>query len=394
MESRRQFMRQDTNVLRIPGPSPIPPSVQRAMSQPMIGHRGHETTLLVQDLKKNLKAVLGTEQDVLMLTSSGTSSLEAATVNATRPGDEVLVLVTGSFGDRFAQICETYELKVHRMETRWGDAFDNDEVKEFLQEHKNIKAVVSTYCETSTGVLNPIAELSQIVHEQSDALILVDGVSCVGGVDAQMDEWGVDIFITGSQKAMMLPPGLSFIGVSERAWDVIEANDRPRFYLDLRKYKKSLADDSTPFTPAVSLLFGLQQVLQLFQEEGLENVYARHTLMKNMTRAAMRALDVPLLTAEESASPTVTAIEPNDFDGEALRKIVKKEFGLDLAGGQGHQKGKVVRIGHMGYCTPADVLQIIGIIEIGLRQLGKNIQLGQGMAAAQEIYLATGGNQK
>lgn len=382
-------MQQDTNILRIPGPSPIPPSVQRAMSQPMIGHRGHETTLLVQAIKKDLKSVFGTEQDVLMLTSSGTSSLEAAVVNATRPGDEVLVLVTGSFGDRFAQIAETYELKTHRMETRWGDAFDVADVKKFLLANKQIKAVISTYCETSTGVLNPIGELSRVVHENSDALILVDGVSCIGGVDAQMDEWGVDIFITGSQKAMMLPPGLSFIAVSERAWDVIEANDRPRFYLDLMKYKKNLAADSTPFTPAVSLMFGLKQVLQLFQEEGLQNVYHRHTLMKNMVRAAMKALDVPLLTADQYASPTVTAIEPADFDGEALRKMVKKEFGLDLAGGQAHQKGKVVRIGHMGYCTPADILQIIGIIEVGLRKLGKDIKLGQGVAAAQEIYLST-----
>ncbi len=387
-------MQQDTNILRIPGPSPIPPSVQRAMSQPMIGHRGHETSLLVKDLKENLKAVFGTKHDVLMLTSSGTSSLEAAAVNATRPGDEVLVLVTGSFGDRFAQICETYELNVHRMETRWGDAFDVEEVKQFLQDNQNIKAVVSTYCETSTGVLNPIEQLSRIVQDHSNALLLVDGVSCLGGVDAQMDDWGVDIFITGSQKAMMLPPGLSFIAVSDRAWDVIEANDRPRFYLDLVKYKKSLESDSTPFTPAVSLLFGLQQVLQLFQEEGLENVYQRHTLMKNMTRAAMRALDIPLLTSDESASPTVTAIEPSDFDPEALRKVVKKEFGLDLAGGQKHQKGKVVRIGHMGYCTPADVLQIIGMIEIGLHKLGKQVKLGQGVAAAQEIYLSTGGTKK
>src|SRR5699024_89400 len=218
-------------------------------------------------------------------------------------------------------------------------------------------------------------------------LVIVDGVSCVGGVETKMDEWGVDIFITGSQKAMMLPPGLTFAAVSERAWKVIENNKQERFYFDLQAYRKNLDNDSTPFTPAVSLLFGLDQALTLLEEEGLEEVYERHALMKEMTRAAMKALQVPLLTADEYSSPTVTAVKPESFRADELRQTVKEQFNLSLAGGQQHLKGEVFRIGHMGYCSPADVLQIISLIEIGLKQLGENITLGQGVAAAQNVYL-------
>src|SRR5699024_4525150 len=250
-----------------------------------------------------------------------------------------------------------------------------------------IKAVFSTYCETSTGVLNPIREISNVVHENSKALMVVDGVSCVGGVETKMDEWGVDVFVTGSQKAMMLPAGLTFIAVSERAWEVIEENQQPRFYLDLNKYRKSLNEASTPFTPGLSLLFGLEQALALMEKEGLAQVFQRHQIMMEMTRNAFKALDISLLTSDATASPTVTAIQPEDFDGEMLRKQVKQEFGLELAGGQQHLKGKIVRIGHMGYCSPADVIQTIGLMELGLRKLGKDVTLGQGVAAAQECYL-------
>lgn len=380
-------MQQDVNLLRIPGPTPIPPSIQQAMNKPMIGHRGPETKELVQRIKPRLKRVFGTKEDVLMITASGTGGLETAAVNVAARGDEVLVLVSGAFGDRFAKICEAYQFKTHRLDTAWGEVVNVDEVKQFLEQNNKIKAVFMTYCETSTGILNPIDEISKVVREHSDALVIVDGVSCVGGVETKMDEWGVDIFITGSQKAMMLPPGLTFAAVSERAWKVIENNKQERFYFDLQAYRKNLDNDSTPFTPAVSLLFGLDQALTLLEEEGLEKVYERHALMKEMTRAAMKALQVPLLTADEYSSPTVTAVKPESFRADELRQTVKEQFNLSLAGGQQHLKGEVFRIGHMGYCSPADVLQIISLIEIGLKQLGENITLGQGVAAAQNVYL-------
>ena len=383
-------MLQDQQYLRIPGPTPIPPSVQRAMAQPMIGHRGSETSELLRSITPRLKKVFGTEQDVMIVTGSGTSGLEAAVINAVKPLDEVLVIVTGAFGARFADICKAYGIGVHIYDVEWGKAFDPSKVQEHLRNLPKVSAVFATYCETSTGVMNPIGELAAAVNEVSDALIIVDGVSCIGGVETKMDEWKIDILVTGSQKAFMLPAGLTFIAASERAWDVIDSNPSRGFYLDLAKYRSNLAKDTTPFTPALSLLFGLDQALELMEKEGLENVYGRHTLMKEMTREAFQALDIPLLTMDEDASDTVTAVEPNDFDAEVFRKVIKQEFGLSIAGGQGPLKGKIFRIGHMGYCSPADILQTIGMIEVGLIKTGKRIELGKGVAAAQRIYLKRG----
>ncbi|RYG71993.1 alanine--glyoxylate aminotransferase family protein [Lentibacillus lipolyticus] len=380
----------DQTLLRIPGPTPIPPSVQQAMNEPMIGHRNQETKDLLQTIKPKLKPVFGTEQEVLILAGSGTAGLEAAVVNAVRPGDEALVIVTGAFGDRFVKICDEYGISVHRYDVQWGEAISPETIAAYLANHPDIKAVFATYCETSTGVLNPVQELARVVHQNTDALFIVDGVSCVGGVQTEMDAWGIDILVTGSQKAMMLPPGLTFTAVSERAWQVIEKNERPSFYLDFKRYRDSLANNSTPFTPAISLLFGLKQVLTLLEKEGLNQVYRRHQLMKDMTRNAFRALNIPLLTADEAASPTVTAIKPDDFDPEALRNVLKEEFGLSIAGGQQHLKGKVFRIGHMGYCSPADIVQTISIIETALHNIGKSIELGKGTRAAQEILLKGG----
>lgn len=380
-------MLKDQHILRIPGPSPIPPSVQRAMNQTMIGHRGKETKELLERILPKLKSVFGTEQDVFPVAGSGTAGLEMAVTNACHPGDEVLVIVSGAFGDRFAKMCHAYGLQVHRIDVEWGDAVQPGAVKDYLQKQPEIKVVFATYCETSTGVLNPVKPLAEIVHQYSDALLVIDGVSCLAGVPAKMDEWGVDIYVTGSQKAFMLPAGLMFISASERAWKVIEENPQPRFYLDMRTYRKNLANTATPYTPALSLLFGLEQVLTLLEEEGLENVYKRHEVMRDMTRAAFKALNIPLLTEDQYASPTVTAVKPDDFDAEALRSAVKEQFNLTLAGGQQHLKGSIFRIGHMGYCSPADILQTISLVEIGLVQIGKSINLGQGVKAAQEIYL-------
>ncbi|MFP7170599.1 alanine--glyoxylate aminotransferase family protein [Terribacillus sp. 7520-G] len=380
----------DQLLLRIPGPSPIPPSVQRAMSQPMIGHRGAETTALLQRIKPKLKPVFGTKQDVLLVTGSGTAGLEAAVANTSKPGDEVLVVVVGAFGDRFVKIAQAYQLLVHRLDVTWGEAAKPDDIKSYLEEHPGISSVFVTYCETSTGVLNPIKEIAEAIREASEALVIVDGVSCVAGVETEFDEWGIDILVTGTQKAFMLPGGMFFAVVSDRAWRVIEENPQPRFYLDLTKYRDGLEKDSTPFTPALSIMFGLEQVLTLLEEEGLEQVYARHRLMRDMTRAAFRALGIPLLVEDAYASPTVTAIKPDDFDAEQLRKQLKQEFNLAFAGGQQHMKGQIFRIGHMGYCSPADVLQVIGAVEIGLVQIGKQVTMGAGTAAAQQIYLERG----
>ncbi|HSJ38640.1 MAG TPA: alanine--glyoxylate aminotransferase family protein [Planococcus sp. (in: firmicutes)] len=380
----------DQQILRIPGPSPIPPSVNRAMAQPMIGHRGKSTSDMLADIRPKLKRIFGTEQEVLILTASGTAGLEAAVTNAVAPGEEVLVLVTGAFGERFVDICRAYNIFTHIVETEWGKAAKASDITGILEANKGIKAVFMTYCETSTGVLNPIKELAAEIRGKSEALVIVDGVSCIGGVETKMDEWKLDIVVSGSQKAFMLPAGLAFVGVSERAWAKIETNRQPRFYLDLKKHRDQLQKDSTPYTPALSLLFGLQQSLVLIEEEGLENVYARHHLLMKMARAAFKELGIPLLTTDEDASPTVTAIQPEDFDSEEFRKILKKEFAMEVAGGQKILAKKIFRIGHMGYCSPADLLQAIAAVEIGIAKTGKGIQLGSGVRAAQQEYLNGG----
>lgn len=379
-------------LLRIPGPTPVPPRVQRAMSKPMIGHRGSEAQQLIAEIRQKLKPVFGTKEDVIPIAGSGTAGLEAAVVNCVTENDEVLVIVGGAFGDRFAQICESYHVKVHRLEVEWGSAVDPDDVRKVLEKHADIKAVFATHCETSTSVLHPVEEISKVVREHSNALVIVDGVSSVGGVETKMDDWGVDIFVSGSQKAFMLPPGLTFIALSKRAQQVIEANKQPRFYLDIVRHHHRLSEHSTPFTPSLSLLMGLKEVLNMLLEEGLDNVYERHRLMQKMTRSALKALHIPLLVSDEYASPTVTAFKSADFDGEALRQTLTNEFGLNLAGGQQHLQGKIVRIGHMGYCTPAHVLQVISLLEIGLQQINKHTSLGQGVRAAQEIYISGGTN--
>ncbi|HZG16876.1 MAG TPA: alanine--glyoxylate aminotransferase family protein [Candidatus Bathyarchaeia archaeon] len=378
----------DNLILRIPGPTPIPPRVQQAMTRPMIGHRSALFSELFTRTAERLKPTFGTSQDVFIVAGSGTSALEMGVVNTLQAGDEAAVLVSGAFGERFAKICERYGITAHRLQVEWGDAVTPELLTPFLQEHPNVKAVFATHCETSTGILNPIKELAQVVREQTDALFIVDAVSCLGAVPVEMDAWGIDILVTGSQKAFMLPTGLAFIAASERAWKVIDAQTPQAFYLDLKAYRKSFAEQTTPYTPAVSLVFGLEEVCAMIEEEGLPSIFKRHELMRDMTRAAMRALQLPLMAADEYASPTVTSIHPGDaFDPEALRKTLRNKHNVVIAGGQAHLKGKIFRIGHMGYCEPLDVIQVIAAIEMSLRQIGVEVPLGEGVKAAQEVLI-------
>lgn len=377
----------DKQILRIPGPTPIPPRVEHAMGRPMIGHRNPQMIELLSRIKPKLSKVFGTAEDVIILSSSGTGAMETAAVNLCNAGDEVIVIVTGAFGERFADICDAHALKTRRLEIEWGKACTPEKLKAFLQEYPNVKAVFMTYCETSTSVLNPIKELANTVCSESNALVAVDGVSCIAGVEAQMDEWGVDLYVTGSQKAFMLPPGLAFVAASKRAREAFKKNDRSRFYFDLNKYAQKLEQDSTPFTPPVSLLFGLDEALDMMLEEGLDEIFSRHRLMRDMTREAIKALEIPLLTEDRFASPTVTAVKPEKIGAEKIRKILKEDFNLYVAGGPKYLKGKIFRIGHMGYCTPSDAFEYIAAIEVAFKKAGSDIELGAGIKAAQEIYL-------
>ncbi|WP_462411737.1 pyridoxal-phosphate-dependent aminotransferase family protein [Neobacillus sp. Marseille-QA0830] len=377
------------NILRHPGPTPIPKKVQLAMSQDMISHRTEEFVQLFRETTNRVKPVFGTKQDILLLPSGGTAALEAAAVNTVSPGEDVVVITVGAFGDYFVSICEKYGFNVHKLEKPWGQACTKEDLNEFLKPLSNIKAVFATYNETSTGILNPIEKLAHVVHTQTDALFIVDGVSCIGGALAEMDAWGIDILVTGSQKAMMLPPGLSLLSVSDRAWKVIEQVQKPAYYLDLLNYRSWAEKGMTPNTPAISLIMGLSAVCDLIEEEGgIEQTISRHELMKNMVREAMKALSIGLLTSDEHASPTITTIlAPEGVDATAFIKHLKQKYHIDFAGGLGHLQGKIFRFGHMGYCFPSDILEAVSLIEAGLQDFSYPFEPGAGVLAAQKVFL-------
>jgi aspartate aminotransferase-like enzyme len=378
------------NILRHPGPTPIPKKVQLAMNQDMISHRTGEFVRLYQETTNRVKPVFGTKQDILLLPSGGTAALEAAAVNTVSPGDEVVVITIGAFGDYFVSICEKNGFKVHKLEKSWGEACTEEDLIQFLKPLSNIKAVFATYNETSTGILNPIEQLAKVVRTHTDALFIVDGVSCLGGAPSEMDQWGIDILVTGSQKAMMLPPGLALLSVSERAWKVIEERNTPSYYLDLLSYREWASKGMTPNTPAISLIFGLSAVCDLIDEEGgFAQTVARHELMKNMVRESMKALSIGLLTSDEYASPTITAIcAPEGIELSPFLGHLKEKYHLDFAGGLGHLQGKIFRFGHMGYCFPSDILQAVSLIEAGLQDFSYSFEPGSGVLAAQKVFLS------
>jgi len=371
--------------LRIPGPTPIPLRIQQAMNKPITGHRSQEASALIRESVEKLKPIFGTHTDPLILTGSGTLGLEAAVVNVLNPGDEAIVAVTGAFGDRFAQLVQTYGFTLRRLDLEWGKSCDPDTLRRFIERYPHAKAVFLTLCETSTGVLNPIPLLAQTIRNHSDALVIVDGVSALGAVPFHMDEWGVDVAVTGSQKALMLPPGLAMVALSERAQKVIRSNRQPRFYLDLSRYQKQLEQNTTPFTPALSLLYGLRESLAMLDEEGLEHVYARHERLKTMTRTGLKALGFSLMASETDASPTVTSVWGDDErDAEKIRQALRTR-NMIVAGGQQHLKSRIFRIGHMGYCDEWDIIAVLAALEQSLHALGIPIEWGSGIKAAQEV---------
>ncbi|PAV28393.1 aminotransferase [Virgibacillus profundi] len=379
------------NILRHPGPTPIPKKVELAMTENMISHRTEEFVRLYKDATERIKSVFGTKQDILLLPSGGTAALEAAVVNTVSPGEEIVVITVGAFGDYFVSICEKYGLHVHKLEKNWGEACTKEELVEFLKPLSNIKAVFATYNETSTGILNPVKQLAEAVHEHSNALFIIDGVSGIGGAPAEMDEWGIDILVTGSQKAMMLPPGLALIAVNEKAWKVIEDNSSTSYYLNLLSYREWAAKSMTPNTPAISLIMGLSAVSDLIEEEGgFSKTIERHEVMKNMVRESMKALSIELLTSDEYASPTITAIRtPEGLNLAAYLGHLKKKYHLDFAGGLGPLQGKIFRFGHMGYCFPSDVLQAVSLMEAGLQDFSYEFEPGAGVKAAQDVFLSS-----
>lgn len=379
-------MIQDKQYLMIPGPTPVPPAVMAAMSRPIIGHRTDEFADMHRRIVERLQIVFQTKNDIFVLTHSGTGGMETAVANTVEPGDRVLSLVTGNFGERFAKIARAYGADVDEVQFGWGNCVDLKTVEEKLAAN-SYKLVLATQNETSTGVTNDIAGIGSLVAK-TPALFLVDGVSGVGGIEIKMDEWNVDILVTASQKAMMLPPGLAMVAVSPKAWKTVESNTSPRFYFSLPAAKKSYEKWNTAYTPGVSLFAGLDAALDMMMTEGMENVYARHRLLARATRAAAKALGLKLFARDEYASPVITAIvSPEGIDGDSIRKVLKNEFGVTFAGGQGILKGKIFRIAHMGFADKMDVIIAISALEMALARIGHPVELGSGVRAAQQVLL-------
>ena len=358
--------------LRTPGPIPVPADIVEAMSEPMINHRGPEFFELFTQVTGKLKQVFMTENDLYVLTASGTGSLEASIVNTLSPGDRVLGLSAGSFGDRFCDAAEAYGAEVVREEFEWGGPIDPDRVRDLLKTDSKIKAVLVTHNETSTGVTHPVEEIAQVVKGEFDKLLLVDAVSSLGCIPLPVDAWDCDMVGTASQKGFMIPPGLSFISVSERAWEAQQTAKMPRFYFDLSMAKEYLATGQTPFTPNLSAMYGLSKALDVLLEEGMENVFGRHSAIAQFTRDHMKELGLELLVTDEKyASNTVTAVKiPDGVDNKALVGKMRTEHNVVLAGGQGRMSNDIFRIGHLGAVAKSDITDVVDALKIVLPQVG------------------------
>ncbi len=369
--------------LRIPGPTSLPPSVKEAGGRQMINHRGPEFRELLGRLQAGMKPYFGTTSDIAILSCAGTGGLEAAVVNTLSPGDRVLSVSIGAFGDRFAKIAEAYGASVDRVAAEWGWAAAPDEVRERLG-GGDYKAVLLTHNETSTGVLNPIPELAAAISEAApDALILVDTVSSLGAVPFDMDGWGIDVVATASQKAWMAAPGLAMIAASPRGWAAMETAKMPRFYLDLRRHRDAMVDGETPWTPAIAVAFQVDEGIRLMNEEGQAGVFARHVACAAASQAGLEALGFQLFAEPTHRSRTVTAAWiPDGLDWKAFNGELKRRQ-LVVAGGQGKLTGKVFRVGHLGSVTLEEILDALSTIEAVSLETGREVTPGAAVAAAQ-----------
>jgi aspartate aminotransferase-like enzyme len=357
--------------LRIPGPTPCPPQALEAMGRQMINHRGVEFTKILNSITGKLKQVFQTRGDVFVLTGSGTGGLEAAVVNTLSPGDKVLSLANGFFGDRFADLAEEYGAEVIRLNFEWGKPVSPDATEKALKANGNIKAVLVTHNETSTGVTNDIKEISAVV-KKFDKLLFVDAISSLGCINLPTDDWNCDIVVTASQKGFMVPPGLAMVSVNEKAWHAHAKAKMPRYYWDFSKAKNFLQKGQTPWTPAVSIFYALDVTLDLMLREGLDNIFARHARVAQTARNGIKSLGLSLFPDEKYASNTVTAVNAADrIDVSQLTKILREEYEVIIAGGQEKLSGKIFRIGHLGLVYEKDIKSVLEALNKALPRAKK-----------------------
>lgn len=380
----------DKLLLMIPGPTPVPERVLQAMAKHPIGHRTGDFSKIVVAVDEKLKWLHQTQNDVLVVAASGTGAMEAGIINFFSAGDKVLACGNGKFGDRWIKMAKAYGLDVETVTAEWGQPLDPEEIGAKLQAdtEKNIKGVILTHSETSSGVLNDLEAINKHVKAHGEALIIVDAVTSLGAMSIPIDELGLDVVGSGSQKGYMIPPGLGFVAVSPKAWKAYETATLPKFYFDLGVYKKNAAKNLTPFTPPINLYFALDAALDMMQKEGLEAIFARHDRLRTATRAAVKALGFTCFAPDTHASPAVTAATPPDgVNASDLSKVLNKRFDISIAGGQDHLKGKIIRIGHLGFVSDRDTLMTIAAIEAALLELGcTSFTPGAGVKAASEAF--------
>jgi aspartate aminotransferase-like enzyme len=375
------------------GPTPLPPAVSQVMAEPMVYHRAPAFVEIYARVLSRLKDVFQTANEVQVFTSSGTGALESAVANLVRPGELALVASCGKFGERWFELCEAYGAETIHWETDWGRRIDPAGLDERLGANPGIEVVFTTFSETSTGVVNDIRELTEVAHRHG-ALIAVDAVSGLGAVPLPQDEWGVDVVVAGSQKALMAPPGLAFASANEAALERAAANPGRRFYFDWARTVSGQRQDppDSPFTPAVGLVKALDVALGMIEAEGLDRVFERHALLGRATREAAKALDLELLggAPDENAGVVTAMVLPDSIDGGKVPKLMRDRFGVTIAGGQGKLKGKIARVAHCGYFGAFDIIVTISALEMTLRELGHETEPGAGVAAAQRVFSDAG----
>jgi len=375
--------------LRIPGPTFVPQAVLAASARPMINHRGPEFAALMAAVTRALQDFLRTQGDVLLLTASGSGGMEAAVANTLSSGDRVVVFVNGGFGERFFQICKAYGVDARRVDVPWGRAVEPDLVRDELAKEKGregAKAVLVTHNETSTGVLNPLREISAVVRE-AGKLLIVDSVSGAGAVDLEIDDWGIDVCVTASQKAWGAPPGLAMVTMSEKAWKAFDRSNLPKAYFNLQTYKAALEKGSTPQTPANTIVIALQESLRLMAEEGLESIIKRHRDLAYATRRGLQAAGLGLFADEAYASPTCTSFRmPTRVDARNFVRVLRDDYDTIIAGGQGKLEGQIARVGHMGFVTLQDMLAFLSAIEFTLKDLNQPVEPGAAIVATLRAY--------
>ncbi|NMA62602.1 MAG: alanine--glyoxylate aminotransferase family protein [Syntrophomonadaceae bacterium] len=386
-EEENDTVSDEQQYLMLPGPTPVPGNVLRALSTPMINHRGPQFKELIEEVTEGVKKVYQTQNHVVTFPSAGTGAMEAAVVNFISPGDRVLSVSIGVFGDRFAKIARAFGAEVEQIEFPWGEAADAEAVGARLAEDRNheIKVILVTHNETSTGVVNDIKAIRQAA-EDHPALLIVDAVSSLGAIEVKTDEWNLDVVVSGSQKAFMIPPGLSFLAISPRALQVAEKCTSSRYYWDIKSAVEYLEKGQTPYTPAISLYYGLRESLRMMQAEGMEKTFARHALYRDMVRGGIQAMGLRLLADDKVASSSLTAVvAPENIGANRIRSHIQENFDVIMAGGQQKLNDIIFRIGHLGHVRCLDLLAVLAALEITLVELGMDIELGRGVKRAQEI---------